>query len=110
MARYVDGHKLGPKLHDRELFDMLEEHNNGFVDYYRSHIQRNGKKYYGTVFKLEKPLTDDLKEILTKYSNVRLFKGHAQYAPEIKFAYVMLLDQRIAEWETFNGNIKNYGL
>ena len=100
MARYVDGHKLGPKLHDRELFDLLEQHKNGFVDYYRSHIQRYGKKYYGTVFKLEKPRSEELKVQLRQYSNVRLFKGHAQYAPEITFAYVMLLDQRIAEWES----------
>ena len=93
MARYVDR----PKLHDRELFDMLDKHNNGFTDYYRSHIMHNGKKIYGTVFKLEKLMSDDLKTQLTKYSNVRLFKGHAQYAPELKFHYIMLLDRSVRE-------------
>ena len=97
MARYVDRPTLGPKLHDLELFDILDKHNNGFVDYYRSHIMHDGKKVYGTLFKLEKLMSDDLKKLLTQYGNVRLFKGHAQYAPELRFAYVMLLDRRIVE-------------
>ena len=90
-------HHYKGKLHEVELFQLLEQFNNGFVDYYRSHIMHDGKKVYGTVFKLEKPISEELKTQLTKYSNVRLFKGHAQYAPELKFAYVMLLDRRIVE-------------
>lgn len=90
-------HHYKGKLHEVELFQLLEQFNNGFVDYYRSHIMHDGKKVYGTVFKLEKLMSDDLKKLLTRYGNVRLFKGHAQYAPELKFAYVMLLDRRIVE-------------
>ena len=97
MARYVDGHKLGPKLHDRELFDMLEEHNNGFVDYYRSHITNEGKKVYGTIFKLEKEPVAELREMVARYSNTLFLKGHAQYAPELKFHYIMLLDRCVKE-------------
>ena len=93
MARCVDK----PKLHDLELFDILDKYNNGFVDYYRYYIMHEGKKVYGTLFKLEKLMSDDLKTQLTKYSNVQLFKGHAQYAPELKFHYIMLLDRGIRE-------------
>ena len=85
------------KLHEVELFQLLEQFNNGFVDYYRYYIMHDGKKVYGTVFKLEKLMSDDLKTQLTKYSNVQLFKGHAQYAPELKFHYIMLLDRGIRE-------------
>ena len=85
------------KLHEVELFQLLEQFNNGFVDYYRSNIMHNGKKVYGTIFKLEKLMSDDLKKLLTQYGNVRLFKGHAQYAPELKFAYVLLLDHSVRE-------------
>ena len=97
MAQCVDKPKRSPKLHDLELFDILDKHNNGFVDYYRYYIMHDGKKVYGTVFKLENLMSDDLKTQLTKYSNVRLFKGHAQYAPELKFHYIMLLDRSVRE-------------
>ena len=93
MARYVDR----PKLHDRELFDMLDKHNNGFTDYYRSHIMHNGKKIYGTVFKLEKEPTAELREMVVRYSNTMFLKGHSQYAPELKFHYIMLLDHSVRE-------------
>ena len=93
MARYVDR----PKLHDRELFDMLDKHNNGFTDYYRSHIMHDGKKIYGTVFKLEKEPTAELREMVVRYSNTMFLKGHSQYAPELKFHYIMLLDRSVRE-------------
>ena len=97
MAQCVDKPKRSPKLHDLELFDILDKYNNGFVDYYRYYIMHEGKKVYGTMFKLEKLMSDDLKKLLTQYGNVRLFKGHAQYATELKFAYVLLLDHSVRE-------------
>ena len=97
MARCVDKSKRIPKLHERELFDILYKHNNGFVDYYRSHIMHDGKKIYGTVFKLEKEPIAELRKIIMRYSNTIFFKGHAQYAPELKFYYIMLLDHSVRE-------------
>ena len=93
MARYVDR----SKLHDRELFDILDKYNNGFVDYYRSHITHDGKKVYGTVFRLEKEPIDELRNMIMRYSNTMFLKGQPQYAPELKFYYIMLLDRGIQE-------------
>ncbi len=78
-----------------EFYNLLKSMNNGFYDYYRTHIKKADKKIYGTMFKLSKPLTDTEKSIILSYPNTLLYISKSQYAPEIKHNCVLVLDRKI---------------
>ena len=44
----------------------------------------------GTLYRLCKPLTPDQDNIILKYSNVRLFVGRSEYAPEQRRQYLFI--------------------
>jgi hypothetical protein len=95
------------KLDDLKFFNLLDElrprkpferSNLGYYDYYRTHIIRNGKKIYGTMYKLDthgKPLTDAEKTVILSYPNTLLYYAQMRYAPEIKSNCVLVLDRCI---------------
>ena len=79
-----------------EFYNLLKSMNNGFYDYYRTHLlKKDGKKIYGTMFKLKKPLTDDDKNIILSYPNTLLYIAQSEYAPELKHNCVLVLDRKI---------------
>lgn len=83
------------KLTDAGFFKILEKHGNDFIDWYRTSITHKGKKVRGTLYKLDRLLTDPLRDELMTYPNVRLMMGHSEYAPEIKFHCILITDVRI---------------
>ena len=85
------------KLTDLAFFNLLESlNNNGFYDYYRTSITtKDGKKIYGTMYKICRKLSDDDKKVILSYPNTMLYISQCQYAPEIKGNCVLLLDRKI---------------
>lgn len=57
----------------------------------RMYVTRDdGKKCYGYLYTLESNLTDEQKEKLVKYNNVKLFISECRYAPEIKKSAIFI--------------------
>ena len=70
--------------------------NYDYYDFSRSHLlTKEGKKKYGTLYKLCKPLNDAQKTELIKYNNIRLYIAQCQYAPEIKHNALFVADHAI---------------
>ena len=61
----------------------------------RTLTKKNGEKIKGTLYTLEKPLTDEDKRYLTSWKNVDLFISQSQYAPELKHNAVFIADKCI---------------
>ena len=84
------------KLDYWAFYHFCEERKNFYYDSSRrTLIKKNGEKIRGTLYTLEKPLTDDDKKFLTSWKNVDLFISQCQYAPEIKYNAVFLADKCI---------------
>ncbi len=84
------------KLDDYGVYKLLRDcNNNAYNNFYRTHIKRDGKKIYGTMFEISRPLTDEDKNIILEYPNTILYISQSQYAPELKKNCVLVLDRKI---------------
>ena len=79
----------GSRLSFREFVDYLNSIGNGYHNFSRV----RGDKGSGYRYTLSKPLTDEQKDYLSKYSNVDFGTAQYKYAPEIKYSTVILLDR-----------------
>ena len=69
--------------------------NFNFYSWSKCKRQIDGVLYNSYIFKLCKPLTTEQKTMLkNKYSNIEFLKGHAQYAPELKFEAVFIANSK----------------
>ena len=67
-----------------------------YYDYRDTKItKKDGVVVKGTLYKLDRMLTDDEKKELVEFGNVRLYVSQCQYAPEIKRSCVFLGDKCI---------------
>ena len=84
------------KLDYWTFYHFCEEKRNFYYDSSRRTLtKKNGEKIRGTLYTLEKPLTDDDKRFLTSWKNVDLFISQCQYAPELKHNAVFIADKCI---------------
>ena len=82
------------KLDYWTFYHFCEEKRNFYYDSSRRILtKKNGEKIRGTLYTLEKPLTDDDKRYLTGWKNVDLLISQNQYAPEIKHNSVFIADK-----------------
>lgn len=79
----------GSRLSFREFVDYLNSIGNGYHNFSRV----KGDNGSGYRYTLSKPLTDEQKDYLSKYSNVDFGTAQYKYAPEIKYSTVILLDR-----------------
>jgi hypothetical protein len=62
-----------------------------YYDFFNYSITKtDGTVVRGTMYKLDRMLTDTEKKELKKFGNVRLFVSQCQYAPEIKTSCIFL--------------------
>ena len=67
-----------------------------YYDYCGAYItKKDGTRVRGTLYKLDRILSDDEKKKLTEFGNVRLFVSQYQYAPEIKESCIFLARKAI---------------
>lgn len=67
-----------------------------YYDFYNTSVTKeDGTRIKGTMYKIDRMLTDKEKTELLKFKNVRLFVSQCQYAPEIKRSCVFLGDKCI---------------
>lgn len=88
------------KLDFYSFVKYLENINNSFYSHGRNTLERTLEdnsviKIRGFLYKISKPLTDEQKEYLLKFKNVKLFNSQCQYAPEIKHNAVFIGDKKI---------------
>ena len=84
------------KLDYWTFYHFCEEKRNFYYDSSRKILtKKNGDKIRGTLYTLEKPLTDEDKRYLTSWKNVDLFISQSQYATEIKHNSVFIADKCI---------------
>lgn len=83
------------KLDYWTFYHFCEEKRNFYYDSSRILTKKNGEKIRGTLYTLEKPLTDEDKRFLTSWKNVDLFISQCQYAPELKHNAVFIADKCI---------------
>lgn len=88
------------KLDFYSFVKYLESINNDFYSSGRNTLERMLEdnslvKIRGTLYKISKPLTDEQKEYLLGFKNIKLFITQCQYAPEIKHNAVFLGDKKI---------------
>jgi hypothetical protein len=79
-------------------YDFYTNEGYHYYDFCRMSVnrKRDGKRIYGTLYKLCKPLKNEEKEaLLNKYNNVVLYIAQCQYAPEIKHNAVFVADHTI---------------
>lgn len=81
------------KMNEWDFYHFLEGINNSYYSFQRNAIIKEGKKIYGTLYKLSRPLSDNDKTELLKWKNIRLFISQCQYAPEIKNNAVFVADK-----------------
>ena len=84
------------KISEFGFYEWLSSHrDNGYYNYARKGFDIAGKKVYGTMYWLEKSLTDEEKAELSEYPNIMLMTSQCQYAPEIKHNVVVVMDRKI---------------
>lgn len=84
------------KLSFSEMCKMLS-----YYDFYDTSITKfDGRKIYGTMYKIDRMLSDIEKAELLRYDNVSLFVSQCQFAPEIKRSCVFLANKC---WRNQNG-------
>lgn len=67
-----------------------------YYDFYNTSVtKKDGTRIRGTMYKIDRMLTDKEKIELLKFKNVWLFVSQCQYAPEIKRSCVFLGDKCI---------------
>lgn len=68
-----------------------------FVDHFEYYASQRRADLFdmgpGVLYWLDTAPTPEQKAVAAKYSNVRLFSGHAEYAPEIKRYYLYIADK-----------------
>ena len=84
------------KLDYCTFYRFCEEKRNFYYNSSRRTLtKKNGEKIKGTLYTLEKPLTDEDKRYLISWKNVDLFISQSQYAPELKHNAVFIADKCI---------------
>lgn len=78
------------KIDSWDFFRFLEQHNLSYYNFQRTKIvTKDGKTIYGTVYKINNKLSDEIKTELVKWKNIKLYISQCGYAPEIKHNAVL---------------------
>ena len=84
------------KISEFGFYEWLRSHrDNAYYNYQRKGFNVNGKRVYGTMYWIDKVLTDAEKSELSEYPNIMLLMSQCQYAPEIKHNVVVVMDRKI---------------
>ena len=86
------------KLNPHDFYNYLSSIGNTFYDDPRMSVvdKGTGRRVYGTLFKLSKPLRYEEKLFLDSFANTIIMVSQAQYAPELKSSCVWIGDVCLA--------------
>lgn len=86
------------KLNPHDFYNYLSSIGNAFYDDPRMSVvdKSTGRRVYGTLFKLSKPLSYEEKLFLDSFANTIIMVSQAQYAPELKSSCVWIGDVCLA--------------